>query len=161
MVLLKPGKLPKPCSLTLLTGLDPESPFAYNIRHGSNTQQDFYDCLQYWMENGTLKFGDFLVLDNASVHTGSTLSGALFQLAEQYGVTLVGLPTYSPELNPCELVFARLKASIRSYDALHFEPDSYREVAIPFNQVIVEGLANVTIEELMRMYEHCQNPKYM
>jgi len=113
------------------------------------------------MRQGVLERGDFLVMDNASVHTGTTLGFRLVDLFRQYGVTIVALPTYSPELNPCELVFARMKHFIRSVDALHFDPDSRREMVVPFTQIIEESLARISIDEISRMYERCRHPKYM
>lgn len=52
----------------------------------------------------------FLVMDNASIHHGPTVDAAL----GAFGVVPVYLPPYSPELNPCELVFSKVKTSLRA-----------------------------------------------
>lgn len=52
----------------------------------------------------------YLVMDNASIHKGPAVEAALAEI----GVAPVYLPPYCPELNPCELVFAKLKGSLRS-----------------------------------------------
>lgn len=57
----------------------------------------------------TLRVGDVVILDNLSVHR-DPLSA---QQIEQAGATLRFLPPYSPDLNPIELVFAKLKALAR------------------------------------------------
>ena len=58
----------------------------------------------------TLAPGDVVVLDNLSSHKGKRARA----LAEARGATLLFLPAYSPDLNPIELAFAKLKQLLRS-----------------------------------------------
>jgi transposase len=53
--------------------------------------------------------GQTVVLDNNSVHHSSRVR----QLIEDAGCTLCFLPTYSPDFNPIELAFAKLKSQVR------------------------------------------------
>lgn len=57
----------------------------------------------------TLRPGDIVIMDNLSAHkvTGGR------QAIEARGAELVYLPPYSPDLNPIEQLFARLKALLR------------------------------------------------
>ncbi len=57
----------------------------------------------------TLKPGDVVILDNL----GSHKSQAVRQAIRQTGAKLIFLPKYSPDLNPIEQVFAKLKALLR------------------------------------------------
>jgi transposase len=57
----------------------------------------------------TLQPGDVVVLDNLAVHKQPTVRTAI----EQVGATLRFLPPYSPDFNPIEQVFAKLKAFLR------------------------------------------------
>ena len=57
----------------------------------------------------TLRSGDLVILDNLSVHKDPVSA----QLIERQGATLLFLPPYSPDLNPIEQVFAKLKALAR------------------------------------------------
>jgi len=50
-----------------------------------------------------------LIMDNASFHKGGKLRG----IARRYGIRLLYLPAYSPDLNPIERCWARLKHQIR------------------------------------------------
>ena len=57
----------------------------------------------------TLKPGDIVVLDNL----GSHKSKAVRQAIRRVGARLIFLPKYSPDLNPIEQVFAKLKTLLR------------------------------------------------
>ena len=53
-------------------------------------------------------------MDNCSIHGAADTLRALFDLVEVAGIRLIYLPPYSPELNPCELVFASVKNYLRA-----------------------------------------------
>ena len=57
----------------------------------------------------TLKPGDIVVLDNLGSHKGRAVRRAI----RQTGAKLFFLPPYSPDLNPIEQVFAKLKTLLR------------------------------------------------
>jgi len=57
----------------------------------------------------TLRPGDIVIMDNLSSHRGK----AVRQLIRMAGAKLFFLPKYSPDLNPIEQVFARLKHLLR------------------------------------------------
>jgi transposase len=57
-----------------------------------------------------LRPGDLVVLDNLSSHK----SARTRELIEAAGAELVFLPPYSPDLNPIEMVFAKIKQALRS-----------------------------------------------
>jgi len=81
----------------------------------------------------TLKPGDVVLMDNLSSHKGAEIRKAI----ENVGARVVYLPPYSPDFNPIEMVFSKLKALLRkakerSIQALedrlgelmdHFPPD--------------------------------------
>jgi transposase len=57
----------------------------------------------------TLQPGDIVILDNLSAHKVAGVR----ELIEAAGASLVYLPPYSPDLNPIEQAFAKLKALLR------------------------------------------------
>jgi transposase len=65
----------------------------------------------------TLKPGDIVVMDNL----GSHKSGKVRQLIRSAGARLLFLPPYSPDLNPIEQVFAKLKTLLRKADERSLE----------------------------------------
>jgi transposase len=65
----------------------------------------------------TLKPGDIVVIDNLGSHKGK----AVRQLIRSAGAKLFLLPKYSPDLNPIEQVFAKLKHLLRKCAARSVE----------------------------------------
>nr|WP_246459853.1 IS630 family transposase [Puniceicoccus vermicola] len=65
----------------------------------------------------TLRTGDLVICDNLSSHKVSGVAQAL----EQVGASLLYLPPYSPDLNPIEMAFSKLKALIRKQCARSFD----------------------------------------
>jgi transposase len=60
-----------------------------------------------------LRPGDIVVLDNLSSHKASVIRKAI----RAVGAKLFYLPPYSPDLNPIEQVFAKLKTLLRKLNA--------------------------------------------
>lgn len=56
-----------------------------------------------------LQESDVVVMDNARIHK----SGAFSEYCEREGIKVVYLPPYSPEFNPIELAWSKMKALIR------------------------------------------------
>ena len=57
----------------------------------------------------TLRPGDTVIMDNLGSHKGA----AVYEAIEAAGSTLRVLPPYSPDFNPIENAFAKLKAMLR------------------------------------------------
>jgi transposase len=57
----------------------------------------------------TLQPGDIVILDNLASHKGKAIRKAI----RAAGARLLFLPPYSPDLNPIEQVFAKLKTLLR------------------------------------------------
>lgn len=89
-----------------------------------------------------LRAGDVVILDNLSSHKRQRVR----ELIEAAGASLVFLPPYSPDLNPIELIFAKVKQSLRtlacrSRDALWNAMQSV--------------LDQVSPEDVTNCYRHC------
>lgn len=65
----------------------------------------------------TLKDGDIVICDNLSSHKVAGVR----EIVEKAGAQLVYLPPYSPDLNPIEQAFAKLKTLLRKAMARSFE----------------------------------------
>ena len=65
----------------------------------------------------TLSPGDIVVMDNLPAHKPTRIRTAI----EAAGARLMYLPPYSPDLNPIEMAFAKLKAALRKAAARSLE----------------------------------------
>jgi len=91
--------------------------------------------------------GDIVVMDNLGSHKGQAVRSAI----RKVGARLIFLPPYSPDLNPIEQVFAKLKTLVRKARARTIEAmsDAIREALPRFqadecnNYLINSGYASV------------------
>ena len=73
-----------------------------------------------WVETQlapTLQPGDVVVLDNLAVHKSAKAA----RILKQRGAWFLFLPPYSPDLNPIEMAFAKLKAHLRAAGTRTFD----------------------------------------
>ena len=73
-----------------------------------------------WVETQlapTLGKGDVVILDNLAVHKSAKAAEVL----KTKGARFLFLPPYSPDLNPIEMAFSKLKAHLRAAGARTFD----------------------------------------
>ena len=78
------------------------------------------DSFLAWIEQflvPTLRPGDIVVMDNLSSHRDPAIRCAI----RNAGAKLFYLPKYSPDLNPIEQAFAKLKTLLRKANARSFD----------------------------------------
>lgn len=78
------------------------------------------ETFRAWVEQflaPTLREGDIVVMDNLSSHKVAGVKAAI----EKVGASLRYLPPYSPDLNPIEQAFAKLKSLLRKAAARTLE----------------------------------------
>lgn len=92
--------------------------FLAALRHDALTAPAVFDgpingaSFLAWVEQllvPTLRKGDVVVMDNLGSHKVSGVREAI----EAAGATILYLPPYSPDLNPIEQVFSKLKTLLR------------------------------------------------
>jgi transposase len=90
----------------------------------------------------TLGDGDVVVMDNLSVHKSERVA----ELIESAGAQVLYLPPYSPDLNPIEEAFSKIKNLLRKAGA------RAREVLV---DAIGAALSEVSEEDARAFFEHC------
>ena len=92
-----------------------------------------------------LRPGQVVIMDNLSVHKNE----AVREKIEACGCRLVFLPAYSPDFNPIEHAFAKLKAFLRKARARTQET---------LEAAIAAGLATITAQDARGWFKHCDIP---
>lgn len=95
-------------TLTFLAGLRRDSIVAPFVLDGPINGAAFTAWVQQCLVP-TLKAGDVVILDNLGSHKGKPARDAI----RDVGAHLFFLPPYSPDLNPIEMMFAKLKILVR------------------------------------------------
>jgi transposase len=90
----------------------------------------------------TLRPGDVVILDNLSPHKNSET----IRLIEQAGAGVRFLPAYSPDLNPIEKMWSKLKEALRSAKA---------RTPATLNDAIARALASVTSTDARGWFASC------
>ena len=90
----------------------------------------------------TLRPGDVVIMDNLSPHKSQlTLS-----LITQTGAQVLFLPPYSPDFNPIEKMWSKVKQHLRSAEA-RTEPDLLHKIG--------QALESVTAKDAMHWFASC------
>jgi hypothetical protein len=79
------------------------------FRDGTNTSLTYYAFVERAIQYGFIGFGDILVRDNARIHSSAAIQIVFDAMLARHGIDVIDMPVYSPELNPCELVFGESK----------------------------------------------------
>jgi transposase len=90
----------------------------------------------------TLRPGQIVVMDNLSAHKGARVR----ELIEERGVKLLYLPPYSPDLNPIEEAFSKMKGLLRKAEARS------REALI---EAMGRALDAITSQDAKGFFGHC------
>ncbi len=93
---------------TLIAGLRRDRIVAPFVLDGS-INRDAFETYVARVLVPELRAGDIVVMDNLSSHKGPLVR----ELIEAAGARLLYLPPYSPDFNPIENAFAKLKALLR------------------------------------------------
>ena len=90
----------------------------------------------------TLHRGDILVMDNLSAHTGETIR----QMIEAKGARLQFLPPYSPDLNPIELCWSKVKTALREAKARTLDA---------LVEAVAQALRSISFPDIQNWFAHC------
>jgi len=90
----------------------------------------------------TLRPGDWVLCDNLSAHK----SEATRLLIEARGARLVFLPPYSPDLNPIELCWSKVKTALRRAKARTFDA---------LLDAVADALRSISLSDIQAWFAHC------
>jgi transposase len=95
-------------SLTMICALLYDRVAAPMVIEGAMNQLTFQGYVD-WLLVPELRPGDTVIMDNLSCHKSAAIEASI----EATGAKLIPLPPYSPDLNPIERMWSKVKASLR------------------------------------------------
>ena len=100
-------------NMTLISSIGKEGGMGASLVVEGSTNGMVFETYLQEVLCPTLEKGQVVVMDNLSAHKGQRVR----QLIEAKGCELIYLPPYSPDLNPIEEAFAKLKVLLRKAGA--------------------------------------------
>ena len=103
------------------------------------------DAFEVYIAQGllpTLQRGDIVLIDNLSSHKGPRIR----QLIEPVGARLEFLPPYSPDLNPIELCWSKVKTVLRTAKAHTYEA---------LLEALADAFEAVAKQDIAAWFAHC------
>ena len=129
------------CTTTMISSVRLDGSTDCMVVDGA-TNKDVFQAYVRHILLPTLKAGDVVVLDNLSAHKNK----AIRDLIESVGAELWYLPPYSPDLNPIEKMWSKIKAILRTLKARTEES---------LINAIAKALEAVTADDAKGWFESC------
>ena len=106
-----------------------------------STNREVFDAYVEHVLAPTLEAGQVVIMDNLSAHKPARVR----ELIEKRGCELIYLPAYSPDFNPIEEAFAKLKGMLRQAEA------GTRDALVG---VLGEVLSAISAQDARGYFEH-------
>jgi transposase len=115
-----------------------------NVEAHAQDSFNFVDAMICAVERRIVRNGSVVVFDNSRIHSAEHMFDFVAELFRSVGALIIFLPSYSPELQPCELLFGSVKNRV------------YRTKG---NGSLLEEVASsfrlVSREQVINMYKAC------
>lgn len=89
----------------------------------------------------TLQTGDIVIMDNSSVHTAKGILQPIYDV----GATVLFLPKYSPDLNPIEMAWSKMKIMLKKLKA---------QTKAELQDAFVKALDYITADDINGYFRH-------
>ena len=128
-------------SITMISSINSRGENQCMVVEGATTRDVFIKYLHEVLSS-SLKPGDIVIMDNLSSHKGPEVK----EIIEARGASIKYLPPYSPELNPIEMMWSKVKNFLKKAKARTKE-NLYQKIG--------EALDNVTMTDALGWFKHC------
>lgn len=126
---------------TMISAIRTTGPFAAAIVNGPTDSDVFLTYVKEALVP-ELKVGDVVILDNLRPHKAAGVQ----EMIEQAGATLLYLPPYSPDFNPIENMWSKVKRHLRSAAARSYEA---------LQQAVWSALDQITPQDCLGFFHGC------
>jgi transposase len=128
-------------SLTILSSLRHDGTTEALVFDGALNGEIFKEYMRSCLAP-TLKEGDVVIMDNLSSHKAKGLK----EIVEERGARIEYLPPYSPDLNPVENMWSKVKSQLRQVKG------RYKDVLFA---AVGAALRTVTAQDAQGWFKHC------
>jgi transposase len=138
------GKVPRNRgkNTTLIAAITLEGVMGASMTIEGATDAEVFEAYVEHFLAPTLEEGQVVVLDGLGAHRTDRVR----ELIEERGADLLFLPSYSPDLNPIEEAFSKIKNIVRKAQA------RTREALV---EAIALAISAITLEDAMGWFAHC------
>jgi len=138
------GKVPRNRgkNQTLIASITLEGGMGEAIAIKGSTDAELFETYVEEFLAPSLNEGQVVVLDGLGAHRTEKVR----ELIEARGAELLFLPSYSPDLNPIEEAFSKIKNIVRKIGARTREA---------LDEAISEAMSAVTLEDVTGWFTHC------
>ena len=126
---------------TMISAIRTTGPFAEAIVSGA-TDSDVFRAYVKDVLAPQLQPGDVVILDNLQPHKAAGVK----EMIEAAGATLLYLPPYSPDFNPIEPMWSKVKRQLRTACARTFET---------LQRAVWDALDHVTQQDCLGFFRGC------
>ena len=126
---------------TMISSMRMDGSTACMTVDGATDTEAFKAYVQHVL-SPSLQPGDVVIMDNLSPHKGATVQ----RLIEKAGAEILFLPSYSPDLNPIEKMWSKVKSNLRSTEA---------RTQQALNDAIAASLSSITRQNALNWFVSC------
>ena len=100
----------RPVATTVISGMTSQGPIAWDMWSGGTTKDRFIAYVKNELAPSLLP-GSIVIMDNLSAHHAAEVR----EILEEHGIEVRYLPPYSPDLNPIEELWSKMKTILRKW----------------------------------------------
>ena len=130
----------RPVRTTVVSSIRLDGQYCYDIIDGSMNKERFKNYIEKLSK--TLKPGDIVIMDNLSSHKDKETEEKI----KSVGATVKYLPPYSPDFNPIELLWSKMKSYLKKWKIRIKE-------LLP--KAIVTAISKFTISDCIGWFKSC------
>ena len=131
----------RPLRTTIVSSVRLNGEYAHQVIDGAMNSKLFKEYIEKVL-CPTLKVGDIVIMDNLSSHKVKGIK----ELIESVGAKLKYLPPYSPDYNPIELLWSKMKSFLRKWKI---------RVKEKLPEAITNAISFVTESDCHNWFSHC------
>lgn len=128
-------------TFTVLAAVRLEGTFAPAVFDGPIDRLSFVAYVEQMLTR-SLRPGDVVIMDNLAAHKAAAVSAAI----EAVGARVLYLPPYSPDFNPIECLWSKVKTYLRKIGARDFES---------LCDAVAGALASVSVADCQGFFKNC------